>query len=215
MEIQAAVERLNLQLPLKARQEQLPIELKVAHEMILTVLVTEGRTPDEIELRDILGDIDIHEALQRLGADDLIVLDSAGQKILGAYPVTLEKTVHRITVNDHHIHAMCALDAVSVAPMFDAEVLIESKCHASNADIRIKMRAGKILSVSPGTNVTVGIRWQMPKEVAAHSMCLEMVFFKDRTTAEAWQQDDVEHISLFSLPVAVEFGKAFFRPLLE
>jgi mercuric reductase len=77
------------------------------------------------------------------------------------------------------------------------------------------MQGSDILAVQPTADVIVGIRWQMPTAVAAHSMCMEMVFLKDRPTAEAWQAEDKENISLFSLPEAVVFGKAFFSPLLS
>ena len=143
------------------------------------------------------------------------ILDAEGKRPLGAYPVTSERTPHKITVHGHSIHAMCALDAVSVAPMFDEDVVIESSCHVSKTPIIIHMHGNDILEVQPGADVTIGICWQMPSAVAAHSMCMQMVFLKDRQTALAWQQGDTENISLFSLPDAVAFGKAFFLPLLE
>lgn len=61
---------------------------------------------------------------------------------------------------------------MTVAPMFDAEVLIESRCHVSGITISILMRGSEILHASPGPDVMIGIRWQMPSGVAAHSMCL-------------------------------------------
>jgi hypothetical protein len=43
---------------------------------------------------------------------------------------------------------------------------------------------------------------------------MEMVYLKDKATAEAWQQEDIDNISIYSLDDAVEFGAAFFNPLL-
>lgn len=215
MEIQAALARLNSQLPLKARQDRLPAALKSMHQQVLRCLVTQGRPPSVAELKASLGEDNITSALQRLGADDLVVLDAQGKLPLGAYPLTSEHTPHMITVHGHTIHAMCALDAVSVAPMFDADVVIESFCHESKIPIVIHMHGNDIRKVQPTADVTIGIRWQMPLAVAAHSMCMQMVFLKNRQTALAWQQGDTENISLFSLPDAVAFGKAFFLPLLD
>jgi hypothetical protein len=107
------------------------------------------------------------------------------------------------------------LDAVSIAPMFETEVLIESACHVSHAPIAIRMRGSEVLAVQPGEEVTIGIRWQMPLAVAAHSMCLAMVFLKNRQTALTWQGGDTTHISLFTLAEAVAFGQAFFMPLFQ
>lgn len=214
MQTQLAVERLSSQLPLKYRQQQLPAALKVVHLQILYTLIKEGRVPEKKDLQEILGDESIMDALQYLGQNDLVVLDKNGY-VIGAYPVTLESTPHNIEINGHHIYAMCALDAVSVAPMFNMEVTIRSVCHLSQTPIYIKMHTDKISAVQPETDVTVGVRWQMPTNVAAHSMCTEMVFFKDRDTAEAWQKDDVTTITLFTLHEALAFGKAFFLPLLD
>ena len=215
MKIQAALKRLNTQLPLKARQDKLSPALKVVHQKVLSSLIMQGRPPDEDDLKVILGGADMQTSLHRLGADDLIVLDAAGKHLLGAYPVTLEDTPHKLSVNGHLIHAMCALDAVAVAPLFATEVLIESTCYLSRTPIIIHMRGDSILEVQPTAAVTVAVRWQMPSAVAAHSMCMEMVFFRDRAGAEAWQGGDMEKTSLFTLPEAVAFGKAFFLPLLD
>lgn len=215
MDIHASTERLNSLLPLKARQDGLPLSLQRLHQQILFSLVELGRAPTSEEMVEVLGEKNIQEGLQRLGAADLIVLDRADKFPVGAYPVTLENTPHKIHVNGHTIHAMCALDALSVAPMFDAEVVIDSVCHVTQAPIHLCMQGVHIVDAQPSTNITVGIRWQNPSIVAAHSLCMEMIFLKDRKTAEAWQHGDVDNISLYDLPEAVAFGKAFFLPLLE
>ncbi len=215
MDIQTAIARLNSQLPLKTRQDRLSPNLKAAHQCVMTTLVNKGRAPTREELEEVFGKEKLIESLQRLGSDDLVVLDEQGSYPVGAYPVTTEHTPHKITVNDHSLYAMCALDAVSVAPLFDAHVIIESQCHVSHTSITLRMQGSELLEIQPTADIIVGIRWQMPSAVAAHSMCTEMVFLKDRQTAEAWQNGDLENISLFTLPEAVDFGKAFFLPLLD
>ena len=212
--IEAALARLNSQLPLKARQDSLPQAVKSLHQHILQHLASQGRPPDADEVTSVPSLQDYSAGLQRLAADDLVVLDSTGNRIMGAYPLTIESTPHRVTLHGHTLHAMCALDAVSVAPMFATEVLIESVCHASKTPVVIHMRDSRLLKVQPGAEVMIGIRWQMPSAVAAHSMCLQMVFLKDRQTADTWQDGDRDNVSLFTLPAAVAFGKAFFLPLL-
>ncbi len=214
MDIQAAVDRLNALLPLTARQDQLPAELKVMHLYILSALVGQGSVPDETELIEVSGEENIVAALQRLAEQDLVVLDNQGRRPVGAYPVTLEMTPHRLSVNGQRIFAMCAIEALAVAPMFDREVRIESVCHASRTSIYIHMRGGRLLDVQPTPKITVGVRWQTPTSVAAHSLCMEMVFFKDKACAVEWQAGDCENVSLFTLPEAVEFAKGFFLPLV-
>lgn len=214
MELEAVLARLNAQLPLKLRQQGLPTALKSMHHRILMSLVRQGRPPTEDELRQESGLEDIFAGLKELSRLDLVVLDKQSELPLGAYPVTTEPTPHRISVNGHNIFAMCALDAVSVAPMFGADVYIHSSCHVSHTPIALHMQGSEILEPELVQNVVVGIRWQMPTAVAAYSMCLEMVFLKDRPTALTWQAGDEQDVSLFSLSEAVQFGKAFFLPLM-
>lgn len=214
MELEDALARLNALLPLKARQQHLSHALQSMHRQVMLSLIMQGRPPTLDELRQASGQDDVFGALQRLGEEDLVVLDDNSGLPLGAYPVTSETTPHCLRINTHDIFAMCALDAISVAPMFDSEVWIHSSCHISQTPIVIQMRGSEILQQQPGDDVMIGIRWQMPTQVAAHSLCMQMVFLKDRTTAIAWQANDNQGIALFSLPQAVQFGMAFFKPLL-
>jgi mercuric reductase len=213
MNTQQAVDRLSSQLPLKARQDQLDDALRALHRFVLRALAEQGRAPSRAELADQLGGRDLDTAIAELGRADLVVLDPTGSEVVGAYPMTMESTEHQVQVQGHAIRAMCALDAVSVAPMFDTETTIDSRCRLTGTPIHVRMRGGEILEAQPAEAI-VGVRWQMPEGVAAHSMCMEMVFLKDMETAREWQAGDTEYVSLFTLPEAVAFGTAFFRPLM-
>ena len=213
--ISNAVQRLNEQLPLKARQQALPSELASVHRATLTSLSEQGRPPNREELSKLLDSGDIDAALTRLASDDLVVLNATGNEIVGAYPMTTEDTPHHLKVNKQSVNAMCALDALSVGPMFDAEVEISSRCHVTGTVITIHMQGETLQEVSPSPEVHVGVRWQNPSACAAHSMCLEMVFLKDQPTALEWQAGDTENTSLFNLQDAIAFGAGFFTPLLQ
>ncbi|WP_455221975.1 alkylmercury lyase family protein [Kaarinaea lacus] len=214
MDIKQAVERLNLQLPLQARQAQLIAEFKATHQAILRSLVNNGRPSTHDELVKFLGN-SVDHGLQSLARDDLVVLDAAGEHVVGAYPMTVENTPHHIVVNGHNLFAMCALDAVSVAPMFDTSVEIKSRCDVTQESIAIVMQGAELLRVQPSTAVKIGVRWLMPSGVAAHSMCLEMVFLLNEQVAGEWQNGDLANKTVFDLPQAVEFGRQFFMPLLR
>jgi len=209
------VQRLNEQLPLKARQRALPPEMASMHRAVLASLARQGQPPTREELEKILDGGDCDAAIIRLASDDLVVLNAAGTEIVGAYPMTTEETPHHLKVNKQPVNAMCAVDSLSVGPMFDAEVEISSCCHVTGAAITIHMQGEALQSVSPSPDVHVGVRWQNPSACAAHSMCLEMVFLKDQQTALEWQGGDTENTSLFNLQDAVVFGAGFFTPLLQ
>jgi hypothetical protein len=213
--IRNAVQRLNSQLPLKLRQAALPPLLARVHRATLTSLSEQGRPLINRELNKLLEGTDVNAALTRLANDDLVVLNADGTGIVGAYPMTTEATAHHLRINNQPINAMCALDALSVGPMFNAEVEINSRCHVTGTEIFIHMKGETLLEVSPSPEVHVGVRWQNPTACAAHSMCLEMVFLKDQPTALEWQAGDTENISLFNLEDAIAFGAGFFTPLLQ
>ncbi len=213
--IASAIDRLSSQLPLQGRQQALPTSLARLHRAMLHSLAERGRPLSRDEIASMLEDDDVDGALARLGKDDLVVLGASENQAVGAYPMTVEDTPHHLKVNGRSVHAMCALDALSVGPMFDAEVDIESRCHVTDEPIRIHQSGSRISSAEPSPEIRVGVRWQNPSACAAHSMCLEMVFLKDGATALAWQDGDTENVGIFTLPEAVEFGAGFFDPLVK
>lgn len=197
---------LNGLLPLKERQNAVPRTDANVHRSILRSFAGQGR-PENKRAADT-------ETLERLHSKDLIVLDGQG-RIVGAYPFTLERTPHRLTISGHRLHAMCALDALAVSPMFDCEVQIDSQCALSGEPINIRQRGQNLLEVKPAENLLLGIHWQPVTGCAAHSLCREMVFLRDLEAAMAWQQTDPEPRELFELQEAVQIAAQFFAPLMQ
>ncbi len=213
--IAAAIDKLNSQLPLLARQQALPPGLVAAHRAILRTLAEEGRALTNDELATLVGADGVAAAIERLGSDDLAVLNNEKTAVVGAYPLTVEDTVHHLRVNGCAVNAICALDAVAVGPMYDAEVAINSRCQVTGEPIRIHQKGHRILSAEPSDDVRVGVRWQQPGACAAHSMCLEMVFLKDGDTARLWVEESEGDKTEFTLDEAVAFGANFFVPLVK
>ncbi|HYQ70892.1 MAG TPA: alkylmercury lyase family protein [Gammaproteobacteria bacterium] len=214
MELSAALDKLNSLLPLKASQSSLEPKLRELHIAILTHFATAGQALSRDQVAQLLGGADVDAALARLANDDLIVLSEDRLRIAGAYPFTAEERMHAVLVNGHTIHAMCALDALAIAPMFDTATRIDSRCHVSNTPIEIRMQGEELLTAKPGV-ARVGIHWQGTHGCAAQSLCMEMVFLGDAEIAQRWQQQDSENTDLFELPDAVRFAAAYFRPLLQ
>jgi len=212
--VSQAVQRLNSQLPLKDRQDRLGEPLKALHREVIRSLVMRGRAPNRSEIAALVGEGEVENAIARLGKDDLVVLSKDKREIVGAYPVTSETTPHEVHVSGQTIHAMCALDALSVGPMYEMPVEVCSHCRVTSEAVCIKQEGMRILEATPST-VRVGVRWQMPSgDHAAHSMCMEMVFLKDDAAAAAWHGGDLVNHTVFTLDEATQFGAAFFRPLL-
>lgn len=217
-------------LPLKKRQEALAPPLRMVHRAVLRSLAETGKPPRQAEIAAMLGSKQsaIH-ALATLSKNDLVILNSPATldekthalrapesvEVIGAYPMTTEKTPHTVMIYGHPVNAMCAVDALAMSLMFGRETRIESRCHVTGTPIRIHQKGREILDAGPSPQVRVGIRWQSACSGAAHTLCTEMVFLKDAETARAWAKTDPASIELFTLPEAIELGEAFFVPLLE
>ncbi|MCS6880269.1 MAG: alkylmercury lyase family protein [Oscillochloridaceae bacterium] len=211
--VASAVRRLEQQFPLHARFAALEPATRRLYQAILRMIIQRSQPLERALFATEMAAEQLETALERLNRDDMIILD-AEKRIVGAYPVTLEDTPHHLVVNGVAINAMCALDALTVGPMFGAEVEINSVCRMSGEPIHIRQHGRSILEARPASAL-VGIRWAAPTTChAAHSMCTEMIFLKDQDRAREWQAGDAEYTSLFGLEETVAFGDAFFTPLL-
>lgn len=206
--------RLHGLLPLKERQQRLSqIEVKL-HRSLLRSFVERGRPLAKGEISRSLGAANPDTLLDRLRACDLVVLDGRGE-VIGAYPFTMERTPHHLGVNGNRVHAMCALDALAVSPMFGLEVQIDSRCAASQEPIRLRQRGLELLEMKPSEDLLLGIHWQEAPTCAAHSLCREMVFLIDLDAAMSWQKMAPEGRELFGLEEAARIAAQFFFPLLQ
>lgn len=210
--ISAALERLNSILPLEHSQQSLPSSFQDLHRAILRSYVDLGRTYTRDEMAQQVDDIDA--ATEVLKEKDLVVFDANGAPT-GAYPFTMEEREHRVTVNGHTVHCMCALDALAVSPMFNLITEISSRCHVTASPIDIRQQG---TTVNPeAEKIYFGINWGAAStdNSCADSLCTEMLFLTDQAVAETWLKDASDHREIFSLDEAIEFGARFFVPLLK
>lgn len=202
MKIESALEKLNLLLPLKERQQSLQLGYRELHRNILNSFSKEGKAQDNIEL----------SGLNILSENDLIVLDNSNN-VVGAYPFSLRETVHHVFNDSINLYAMCAFDAIAIAPVFNIKINIISHCHLTGERIDVSQNGKEVKNVQPSKNIYIGIRWQSAGKCAADSLCMEMVFIKNEETARQWQNSD-KNISVFMLNDAIEFAVKYFSPLL-
>lgn len=220
--VQSSIARLAQLLPLGERRARMPVPLRVLHRQIVEALVWHGRPPARAELEKAAGPHDVGEALQALSAADLVVLgpprnEEPRRSIVGAYPVTTQETPHALRVGARSgppcLWAMCAVDALAVAPLFETEVQTVSRCRVSGEPVRVRQQGARIIEIQPAT-LRVGVRWQAPVGHAAHSLCMEMVFLQGADAAQHWHAGALDRHDVYSVDEAVLFGAGFFRPLL-
>jgi alkylmercury lyase len=204
--------KLNSILPLKAQQENLDDESRLLHHEILRSFVQKGRMISNTEMNALVSDV--KSSLDTLASKDLIVLDSKHQPV-SAYPFTTQERVHNIAVNGKHIHALCAIDALAVSPMFGYEVQIKSICDISDAYIEIQQRGNHIINISDTNDIHVGINWGTfdKKLGCANSLCNNIVFLKGSGSISEWSALDYEKKQILELQQAVDLAAEFFKPI--
>lgn len=212
--LENALKRLNDILPLKKSQDECAPEIKELHRQILRSFVSNGRilTRDEMAL----WVDDVPEAINVLSHYDMVTFSESGEPV-GAYPFTMMAREHKVQVNGHQIHAMCALDALAIAPMFGETTQITSQCRVTGKPIQINMSGETILNLAEVQAVHFGIAWSAATagSCCADSLCLEMNFLHNIETAQKWLADDADSREVFTLQEAVEFASRFFVPLLS
>jgi len=213
MKIEKALDRLTNILPLKEKQEACGQEMKELHQKILYSFVEKGRILTREEMAAHVEDVD--EAVNIFKSNDMVVFSDSGETV-GVYPFTMEEREHKIKINGHTINAMCALDALSVSPMFNMETHITSECRVTGYPVSIRQEGKTIKNIDEAGQLRFGIIWGAASSCSccANSLCMEMMFLKDGEVADKWQAADEKNREIFTLEEAVEFGSRFFVPLM-
>lgn len=210
--ISEALRRLDAILPLLAGLRSLDDEDARLYCSLLDSYATRGRALNRIEIAGMVADAG--RSLDKLVQSKLIVLDAEGDPA-GAYPFTSEQREHRVQINGITAHCMCALDALSVSPMFGRDTAIDSRCRVTGQAIHIRQNG---TSLTDGTlDACFGIDWGAASgdSSCAESLCLEMMFLADGETAARWLSESPDTREIFDLQSAVQFAAAFFVPLTE
>jgi len=207
-----AVARLNEILPLAERLKTLSEEDTHVYQLILKSYVELGRSLTKDEMAQHVKDI--NATINTLRSNDMVVFND-NEEPVGAYPFTMEQREHKVTINNHTVHCMCALDALSVSPMFGQKTHIDSRCNETGATISIDQFNQTITNADENEGVHFGINWNSAaNNCCATSLCTEMIFLRDQETADKWLAADPENREYFSLEEAMDFGARFFKPLL-
>jgi hypothetical protein len=212
--LENALKRLTGILPLKARQEACSPQIKELHQQILRSFVTQGRILTRDEMAEHVSNLE--EAVAVLQDSDLVVFAENGEPV-GAYPFTMEEREHKVLVNGHRVHAMCALDALAVSPMFGMKTHIASICRVTSDPVSIEQSGTTIENRDAAADIHFGIIWGAASagSCCADSLCMEMMYLRDGNIARQWLAEDPDNREIFTLQEAVEFSARFFVPLVS
>lgn len=181
---------------------------------ILRRFATDGR-PSNAETRRAAGrlGLDPDAALATLARDDLVHLDPSSE-IAVAYPFSGRPTAHRVRFpSGHEAHAMCAIDALGIAPMFEQRIAVTSRDPLSGRKIGALVAPNGDAEWWPESSVVVAGAMDSPGDSCQG--CSVLNFFASSSNAERWL-DEQPHVrgQVITMQEAILAGRAVFGEVL-
>jgi hypothetical protein len=198
-----------------ARRARLTEPERELYFWILRHFRTSGRPGDD-ELREAakrLG-IDADLALEALAREDLIHRGADGE-IAVAYPFSGRPTAHRVRFPDgEEVDAMCAIDALGIAPMFGEPIEVASRDPTSGEEIQARVTADGAAEWSPQSAVVVAGVLDRRSD-SCQGCCPVLNFFATPANAERWLAEHPQvRGNVISLQEAAAAGRAVFGDVL-
>ena len=198
-----------------ARRARLRESERELYFWILRSFRTNGR-PSDNELREAakrLG-LEAEQGLETLARDDLVHRGSDGE-ITVAYPFSGRPTAHRVRFpGGHEVDAMCAIDALGIAPMFGEPIEIDSRDPVSGEEIRARVAPDGAAAWSPQSAVVVAGVLD-PGSDSCQGCCPVLNFFASPAHAERWLAEHPQvRGEVISMQEAAAAGRAVFGEVL-
>ena len=153
------------------------------------------------------------DVLAELAAQDYLSLD-APDRARALYPFSAVPSRHRVRIQDGPtVWAMCAVDALGIAPMLDRPVIIETDDPITTEPIRIHCEPAAANGDPPHPVVYLGARCG---DGPAERVCCDAInVFVNRHSATRWAalHPDV-HGEIVGLAEAADLGRTTFGALL-
>jgi alkylmercury lyase len=198
-----------------ARRARLSEAERELYFWILRRFATDGR-PSSVALRAAAEQLGLEpdSALETLSREDLIHRGVDGE-IAVAYPFSGRPTAHRVRFpGGDEVDAMCAIDALGIAPMFGETIEIASRDPMSGDEIRARVAPDASIEWSPESAVVVAGAIRSQGEACCRC-CPALNFFASAANAERWL---AEHQgvrgTVISIREAAAAGRAVFGNVL-
>jgi hypothetical protein len=194
-----------------ARRARLTEAERELYFWVLRHFASDGR-PASGEVREAAEqlELDADDALATLAREDLVHRGPDGA-IAIAYPFSGQPTAHRVRFpTGHEVDAMCAIDALGIAPMFGQQIEIHSRDPMTGEEIRARVALDGAIEWRPESAVVVAgaIRSQGD---ACCGCCPVLNFFASPANAERWLSEHAEaRGSAISMREAAAAGRAVF-----
>ncbi len=199
-----------------SRAARLAAPERQLYTWILRRFASRGR-PSSAETRAYARRLALDEsrALETLAREDLVHLD-ADDEIAVAYPFSGRPTAHRVRFpTRHEAYAMCAIDALGLAPMFNEPVEIASRDPLTGEEITVRAAPNLEAECSPRSAVVVAGALNGGAD-SCSACCPVLNFFTSRENADCWLAERPEISGeAISMPEAILAGDAVFGDVLS
>lgn len=192
-----------------------PLAREVLRAVLDRFVVDGGPVEVETLFRHLPGHArrDIDEAIGLLDERDLILVQDG--KVMLAYPFAATPTAFRVRLPDgRERYAVCAVDALGIAPMLGQPVRVRSSCHHCGEPLEIDVRPDGPVG-GGGVMVWVGVRGDI-RQKACSSICLALNFFRSKDHLREWREKHPEVPGAAAvLEEAFKLGARIFGELLR
>jgi hypothetical protein len=129
------------------------------------------------------SETEIRDALELMTSVGAAKLDGAG-RIVGVHGLSVEPTVHELTLDGVCLYTWCAIDAIGIPVALGADATARTRCPECGKAIEVSVRSGA--AVVAGEPVT----WLPTAEYSnlADGLCRQLNLFCDRDHLEAWRR---------------------------
>ena len=183
---------------------------------ILHRFATRGR-PSVTETRETAAQLglELEHALRTLAREDLVHRGSDGE-IAVAYPFSGRASAHVVRFpKGHEAYAMCAIDALGIAPMFEQTIEVRSSDPSSGALFQAKLAPDGGATWVPQTAVVVAGVLERRAD-SCSGCCPVLNFFGSTESAERWLAEH-PHVRgcVMTMEDAIASGRAVFGDVFE
>jgi hypothetical protein len=159
--------------------------------------------------------LDPDEALASLARDDLVHTDGDGRPVV-AYPFSGRERGHRVLIGQiHEVEAMCAIDALGIAPMLGLPIEVRSHDPISGGEVHIQLDPGEQADWQPTQAVVLAgsTRCDGP---SFGGCCDVLNFFETTENAKRYLREHPQiNGALITIPEAAEAGRVVFADMLS
>jgi hypothetical protein len=198
-----------------ARHARLSEGERALYFWILRGFARTGR-PGSDEMRAAAAELGLEpgNALAALAREDLVHLDEAGE-IAVAYPFSGRATAHRVRFSTgHETHAMCAIDALGIASMFEQPITVDSLDPLTGDEVRVRLGENGDADWSPQSAVVLAGAIEREGD-SCLSCCPVLNFFAAAANAERWlDARETVRGQVISISDAIMAGRTVFGDVL-